>query len=674
MIFDSEWLTEYLDGSPDLDTLAERLTDCGCLVELREAGDGAEKWDVEITTNRPDAMNHRGLAREAAVAIDDRLRPLEFELEEADEEASDLAMVEIADSKLCPRYVARVIRGVRVGPSPEWLQRRLLNCGVRPINAVVDATNYVLLELGQPLHAFDLDLLRERRIVVRPAEAGEKLTTLDGEERALDPSMLMIADGGGVVALAGIMGGADSEIHGGTTDVLLESAHFDALSIRRTARRLGMHTEASHRFERGTDPEMAGRACDRAAALIAELAGGRVCRGRIDVYPRPWEPRSMEFSASALSAFAGLEIGADRMVQILSGLGFEPEVDIDAVTVNVPSFRVDIDRAPDLYEEVIRHVGYDAVPSRLPILPASPGRRNPNWELIDRARSAAVNAGLTEVMTWSFIDPETDELVASQPMCPGGKLPLDNPLAQTQGVMRRSLLPGLLTAASANFKQGELNLAIFEQGRVFNLGDDGPEEHERLGLVLSGDGASREERFAHLKGLVDDIATRVGLPNRRWSPGGAPWLDRDAGAEILSDDGTMVGFAGMLSQEFCERWDLRYDVSVAELDLKLATELPLPRFEALARHPSVVVDMTVEHRVDLSYAELERTSSDLAGEWVEDLSFVTRFEPRGDQPVVRTTLRLVYRHQDRSLTQDEVNAAHQELRNGLVERLGVTFA
>ena len=220
MIFDSDWLTELLDEAPNLDTMAEALTDCGCLVELREPGDGAEKWDVEVTTNRPDAMNHRGLAREAAVAADCRLRPIDFDLEEGGEDGSALASIEIVDPALCSRYVGRVIKGVTVGPSPEWLHRRLSNCGIRPINAVVDATNYVLLELGQPLHAFDLDLLGQKKIVVRPAEEGEKLTTLDGEERALDPSMLMIADGEGVVALAGIMGGADSEIHDGTTDVL----------------------------------------------------------------------------------------------------------------------------------------------------------------------------------------------------------------------------------------------------------------------------------------------------------------------------------------------------------------------------------------------------------------------------------------------------------------------
>jgi phenylalanyl-tRNA synthetase beta chain len=674
MIFDSEWLTENLSVAPDLDTLATKLTDCGCLVELREAGDGAEKWDVEVTTNRPDAMNHRGLAREAAVAVDGRLRPIDFDLEESDEDAATLATVEIAAPDLCSRYVARIIRGVRICSSPEWIQRRLLNCGVRPINAVVDATNYVLLELGQPLHAFDLDLVRGRRIIVRPAEVGETLTTLDGEERQLDEAMLMIADADGVVALAGIMGGADSEIHQGTSDVLLESAHFDALSVRRTARRLGMHTEASHRFERGTDPEMAAVACDRAAALIAEIAGGRVCKGRIDVNPRPWVSRRMELKVSELSAFTGLEIPAERVVEIFDGLGFAPQRDGDVVRVNPPSHRVDVERVSDLYEEVIRHVGYDAVPSELPILPTNPGRRNANWELIDRARDAAVSAGLTEVLTWSFIGPETDELVASQPMCPGASLPLENPLAQTQGVMRRSLLPGMLSAASTNFNQGERELSIFEQGRVFNLGEDGPQEHERLGVVISDHIVSREERFARLKGIVDDLVVRVGLPEICWQPGGNPWLDGQAGAEIRTDDGTVIGLAGILAREYGERWDLRQEVAVAELDLGLASELAIPRFEPLPRFPAVIVDMTVEHAANVSYAEIKAAVDALSNDWVEGVNLTARYSSSDLGGAVRTTLRLIYRHPERSLTQDEVNQEQERLRAELARDLEIKFA
>jgi phenylalanyl-tRNA synthetase beta chain len=675
MIFDSEWLIEHLAGAPDPDTLAESLTDCGCLVEVREPGDGAEKWDVEVTTNRPDAMNHRGLAREAALATGATLLPLEIEFEESDEDAAELAAVEIADDAACSRYVARVIRGVTVGESPEWMRRRLLNCGIRPINVVVDVTNYVLLELGQPLHAFDLERVRGRKIVVRSAIDGEKLTTLDGEERELDPSMLMIADGEGIMALAGIMGGGDSEIHENTTDVLLESAHFDALSVRRTARRLGMHTEASHRFERGTDPEMAAVACDRAAALIAELAGGRVCRGRIDVYPRPFEAPQMELSIAELSAFAGLEIPAERVVEIFRGLEFTPEISGDVIRVTVPPWRVDIERVPDLYEEVIRHVGYDAIPSELPVLATTPGRRSSNWELIDRARDAAVSTGLVEVMTWSFIDPETDELIATQPLCPGPSLPLDNPLAQTQAVMRRSLLPGLLAAANANFNQGQRTLALFEQGRVFSRADERPQEWERIGVLLADEVVGREERFVRLKGIVDDLIRRIGLPGVFWKRGGSPWLDPDAGALILTADGTMIGFAGILSSELAARWDLRHEVAVAELDLEKATEPPLSKFRSLHRHPPVVVDVTVEHPVDFSYAELIAAAGDLASDWVEDVSLVVRYrDEKALAGAVRTTLRLVYRHADRSLTQDEVNEAHERLRRGLVEKLGVALA
>jgi phenylalanyl-tRNA synthetase beta chain len=674
MIFDSDWLTEYFDGAPDLDSLAERLTDCGCLVELRDTGDGAEKWDVEVTTNRPDAMNHRGLAREAAVAVGGKLRPLDFELSECDEDATQLAAVEITDPSLCSRYVARLIRGVSVGPSPEWMQRRLLNCGVRPINAVVDATNYVLLELGQPLHAFDLDLVRGRRIVVRPAEAGEKLTTLDGEERELDPSMLIIADGEGVVALAGIMGGADSEINDDTTDVLLESAHFNALSVRRTARRLGMHTEASHRFERGTDPEMAAAACDRAAALIAELCGGRVCRGRIDVYPQRWEPQQMEFSVAALSAFAGLDIPPERVMDILEGLEFFPELEGDQIHVNVPPHRVDIDRLPDLYEEVIRHVGYDAVPARLPVLPTIPGHRHLNWELVDRARIAAVTAGLNEVMTWSFIDPETDKLVGSQPLCPGKPLVLDNPLASTQSVMRRSLLPGLLNAAQINLNQGERTLGFFEQGRVFDFDDAGPREHERLGIVLLDGSGDAEARFLRLKGVIEFVCEKIGLHTVVWKRGGQPWLAEEAGAVLEFSNREPVGMGGLISKEIAARWDLGPDVAIAELDIDSATEPTLPRYQALARFPSVVMDMTVEHEENLNFAELESATRALAGEWVEDLNYVTRFPLPDESGRVRTTQRLVYRHPDRSLTQEEVNTEHSKLREGLAERLGVTFA
>jgi phenylalanyl-tRNA synthetase beta chain len=308
------------------------------------------------------------------------------------------------------------------------------------------------------------------------------------------------------------------------------------------------------------------------------------------------------------------------------------------------------------------------------VLPTTPGHRNPNWELIDRARDAAVAAGLNEVMTWSFIDPETDELVGSQSLCPGEPLALDNPLATTQGVMRRSLLPGLLSAAQTNLNQGERTLGFFEQGRVFDLDDAGPHEHERLGIVLLDESGDAETRFLRLKGVIECVCEKVGLPALEWKRGGDPWVAENSGAILETADGTPVGMAGLVSRDIAARWDLGPDVLIAELDIDTATEAALPRYEALARFPSVVMDMTVEHEEGLNYAELESATRDLAGEWVEDLSYVTRFPLPDESGRVRTTQRLVYRHPDRSLTQEEVNTEHSNLREGLAERLGVTFA
>lgn len=678
MKFDAAWLMDHLDGAPGADETTGRLTACGFLVELREEGDGGEIWDVEVTTNRPDAMNHRGLAREAALATGAALKPFAFELEETGESSADLATVEIADPSMCTRFCARVIRGVKPASSPEWMQRRLINSGVRPISAIVDVTNYVLLELGQPLHAYDLAKVRGAKLVARRAEAGESLVTLDGETRKLEPGMPVIADAEGVVGLGGIMGGADSEIGDGTEDVLLEAANFDALTVRRAARTLGMHTEASHRFERGADPELPPLAIDYAAALIAEFSGGTVCSGRIDVRPRPWEPHELTTTATKVSAFMGLATPLERMVEIAEGLELEPRTDGDAIIVTVPSFRVDLEREADLMEEFVRHVGFDAIPARLPVLSSAPGHRNPNWELVDRARSAAVNAGLAEIMTWSFIDPAFDALVESFPLCPGNAVQLDNPLASTQATMRRSLLPGLLSAVRDNLNQGERAVAVFEQGRVFALAGGAPLEGERLAVALVGPalGAQRPVGFADLKGVVERMADELGFPALVWRRGGGPWLDEAQGAAIATEDGQIVGCAGLVDAAMATRWDIKVPVYVAELDLRAAAEeIPLPSFVELPRTPAVTADVTIEHSVDLSYAELHAVVRELAGNLVETVELQGRYAGKGLPPgAVRTTLRLTYRAADRSLTQDEVNEQQEALREGLSRRLGVTFA
>jgi len=677
MKFDAAWLMDLLEGAPGAEETTDRLTACGFLVELREEGDGGEIWDVEVTTNRPDAMNHYGLAREAALATGAKLKPVEFTLTEGDDPVADFAAVEIADPSMCTRFCARVIRGVKPASSPEWMQRRLLNSGVRPISAIVDVTNYVLLELGQPLHAYDLAKVRGAKLVARRAEAGETLVTLDGETRKLERGMPVIADAEGVVGLGGIMGGAESEIGDTTVDVLLEAANFDALTVRRAARKLGMHTEASHRFERGADPELPPLAIDYAAALIAEFTGGKVCSGRIDVRPRPWESHELRTTAARVSAFMGLETPVGRMLEIAAGLELDPRTDGDAITVTVPSFRVDLEREADLMEEFVRHVGFDAIPAQLPVLASAPGCRNPNWELVDRARSAAVGVGLAEIITWSFIDPAQDAEVESLPLCPGESVKLDNPLASTQSTMRRSLLPGLLSAVRENLNQGERNVAVFEQGRVFWQADEAPVEGERLAVALAGSGLGHQgvAGFADLKGVVEGMIDELGFPPVSWRRGGGPWLDEAQGAVIEAEGGRIVGCAGLLSQEAAQRWDLKTPVYAAELDLAAAAEaIPLPKFVELPRHPAVTADMTIEHATDLSYAELDAVVRELAGALIESIELQTRFSGKGLPPgAVRTTLRFTYRAADRSLTQNEVNETQKTLRENLSERLGVAF-
>jgi phenylalanyl-tRNA synthetase beta chain len=511
------------------------------------------------------------------------------------------------------------------------------------------------------------------------AREGETLTTLDGERRTLSPEMPVIADDDGPVGLAGLMGGADSEISDDTVDVWLEAANFDAITVRRMARRLGMHTEASHRFERGADPELPPVAVDLAAALIAELAGGTVCRGRVDVCPRPWQPGTMSFEVDRLSAFAGLAISADEATRIFSGLGFAPALEGGLLTCAVPSWRVDIERIPDLYEEVIRHVGYDRIPAVLPILGTTPGRRNANWERVDRARSAAVEVGLAEAVTYAFVDPADDALTVSLPLLPGDAVELANPLASTQTTLRRSLLVGLLNAVRDNLNQGERDLALFEQGRVFATVEDEPKESERLAIAMSGRVGSWADRrdidFGDLKGAVDGVLGSLGFGGVEWRRGGEPWLARSEGATLVSD-GRTIGCAGRVAKKMADRWGLKQAVYVAELDLEdVAAEPALPRFEPLPRFPAVTVDMTVEHRNDVSFAELERVTRGLASEDVEGIHLVARYSGKGlPADAVRTTLRLVYRRADRSLTQEEVNSNQESLRGQLSDQLQVRFA
>lgn len=673
------WLRDHITSELSAAELAERLTGCGMNVEVRDSVGDDEVWDVDITTNRPDAMNHHGLAREAAAAGCGTLRALAGGVPEGGEAIASLAAVTVEDGAGCARYCARVIRGVTVGPSPTWLVERLEHCGIRSINTVVDATNYVLLDLGQPLHAFDLDRLAGRRIVVRRARGGERLTTLDGIDRTLDPSDLVIADAERAMALAGVMGGGDSEITVASRDILIESAYFDALSVRRTARRHGLATEASHRFERGCDREMARLAVDRVAALIVELAGGVTATGVIDVQTPAAEPRRVAFSLAGLARFTGCPVPRAFVLRVLQALGFEPRGEGDDVICTVPSHRVDIELAEDLYEEVLRHFGYDNIPSALPVVTAQPGARLGSWPVTERARDAVAAAGLAEAVTYAFLAPELEAATASSPLAArGAAIALDNPLSVRMSVLRRSLLGPLAEAAAGNLRRGAERVALAEVARVFHRSDGQMPGEERLGVVLAGGFGGWDSRrptdFLDLKGVVETLLEQLGVSGVAWRPAqDCAVLAAGEAAEVVRD-GEVVAIVGRLADAVATLIEAPLPLWVAEIDLAPAGAQAAVTFRAIPRFPAVVADLTVRHRVELPFAELAAAVRAASPAWLEDVAPVVRYSGEGVAAgEVKTTLRLVYRMQDRSLTQEEVNGAHFALMDTLARRLGVSF-
>jgi len=678
MKYSLAWVRDHLEGQTPAAELAERLTAVGMNIETREAAGDDEVWDADITTNRPDAMNHRGLAREGAAAGCGTLKPLAVKLTEGSTPVGQLATLTVEDAKGCPRYCARVVRGVKVAPSPAWLVERLERCGIRPINNIVDATNFVLLDVGHPLHAFDLALLSGREIRVRRARPGEGITTLDGVERKLSSEDLVIADAARAVAVAGVMGAANTEINPRTKDVLIESAYFEPASVRRTARRLGLKTEASHRFERGADRAMARTAVDLAAELIVRLAGGELAAGVLDPGPQMPAPRTIEVSLARLAAFAGCEIPPELTLRVLNALELSPCLYGDAVTCTVPSHRVDLELREDIYEEVLRHFGYERIPSTLPSYPVAAGERLGSWPLTDRARDAVVAVGAAEAVTYSFVSEELESRTAGSALAErGDAVRLENPLSARMAVLRRSLLAGLVEAAGVNLRRGAERVLLGEVGRVFFTRGKGVAEEERLALALAGRAGPWDDvhpaDFLDLKGIVEAVLADLGVRETLWRPAGAAVLAPGEGAEVVAG-GKVVAIAGRLADGAAHAFDLPAPVWVAEMDLAAAAAEPVPVFQPLPRFPAVSADLTVRHKLSLTFTELLAAVRAAAPPWLETVSPVVRYRGEGvGADEVKTTLRLVYRHPERSLTQDEANAAHFALMDTLARELAVSF-
>ena len=668
MLISYDWLKEITPSELSPEELRERLTMVGLAIDAVERHGEDAVLDVEVPSNRPDCLSHVGIGREVAVIARTQLHLPEIKAFKTEGRAADLTSVEIKDADLCPRYAARLVRGVKIGPSPEWLAKRLETIGQRPINNVADITNYVLHELGQPLHAFDFQKLSGPRIVVRRAARAEKLKTLDGVERELTSDMLVIADAERPVALAGVMGGEESEISNTTTDVLIESAYFDPNSVRRTARQLGMDTEASRRFERGADCEGVIRAQERCVQLICELAGGVASEDAIDVYPSPLVPRSVNLRPQRVPVLTSVSVERGEILRILSGLGFAlVNESPDKLSFKVPSWRIDVEQEEDLVEEVARHTGYDKIGSELPPSSAS-GEYQPS-EMKQRLLRRALTAfGFDEAINFSFAAKETD-----------GQSELKNPIIEESAFMRRTLLPGLLNSLRHNLNHGMRDVRLFEIGRVFGPISDGelPDEQLSLALIATGGAleankaqAEREIDFFDLKGALETAIDWMSLTPLTFTQASSPHLREGQSALIKFSDGTEIGTIGRLAESMAASYKFRYPVYVMEVDLDALISGPAKgvQYYSLPRYPSVVRDISllVNRSIaldDLLKAIREKHVPDFRG-----VKLVGTFEGGSIPSSKRSvTLRLEYRSDERTLRDEEVEERHAQLTSSLLE-------
>jgi phenylalanyl-tRNA synthetase beta chain len=696
MLISLNWLRELTGTKLGPQEVRERLTSVGLAVDAVEERDGDSVLDVEVPSNRGDCLSHVGVARELAVIERSQVSNLKSQVSKSEGKTGDFASVEIVDPDLCPRYAARVVRGVKIAPSPEWLVRRLEAIGQRPINNVADITNYVLHELGQPLHAFDLAKLTEHRIVVRRASKGEAITTLDGIDRKLDPDMLVIADAKRAVAVAGVMGGEASEISNATSDVLIESAYFNPASVRRTAKLLGLHTEASHRFERGADPEGVLRAQERCVALICEIAGGVASVDALDVYPKPVATKVVDLRPERIRALTGLHVERDEILRILTELGFNPRQAAAAsagafgvsasgrlltkLTFIVPSWRHDVVAEEDLVEEVARHTGYDKIQTELP--PASLAGEYHSTETRKRAlRQALAARGFYEAINLSFVEltDDFDLIPHFAGRGPESQVTLTNPIIEEASRMRSTLLPGLLNSIRHNLNHGIRDTCLFEIGRVFAAFEPGklPEEREALGFVATGGliranraQADRELDFFDLKGAVEAAIEAMNLPPLDFEAAIVKHL-RAGQTAAISINGARVGSIGRLADAIAADYKFRQPVFAAELDLNTLFEMkelpvlysPLPRFPSIVRDVSLLVDRKV------TVAELLRAANDQKVENCVGANFVGTYEGEGIPEDKRSvTLRFEYRAGDRTLRDEEVDEIHRPLVKALQEK------
>jgi phenylalanyl-tRNA synthetase beta chain len=638
-------------------------------------------FEIGITPNRPDALSALGVARELAALFGQQLKYPEIKLDEESFRVEELASIEVLDPDHCPRYTGRVILDVNIGPSPFWMVDRLAGAGIRSINNVVDITNFVMMEMGQPLHSFDMDRLAGKRIVVKTAQEGDRFTTLDKVERILNPSTLMICDGEKAVGVGGVMGGLNSEIVPETQNVLLESAYFSPVSIRRTSKNLGLSTEASYRFERGVDPLGCELASRRATALMAGLADGKVAAGCIDVCPEPFKKRIIPFSPSKCNAFLGSDFSTEEMVTTLEAIGIECSGSGDPIQVTAPSFRPDLEREVDIFEEAARLVGFDKIPATMPAVRAPITPNDPSLNAREKARSILESLGLTEIITYSFI-PENfgDKLNLASDSPLRNSVRIINPLSEDQSLMRTCFAHGLFDVLHRNQSFNMFDVRLYEIGMSFfpREGEALPEERLTIAGLLAGarhqaswDGKPVNVDFYDLKGVVEDLLEGMSVTDLKFEHEKAPAYFNASASARVSSKGRPLGWLGRTAKPVADNYDLRGEVYIFELDLPSILDVQggVPVYASLPKFPFVDRDLALTLDTQIEAAAVVDFIRSLDEKQLTDINLFDAYEGERVGPDRRSlAFRLRYRSPERTLTDEEVNQIHKNVMDSVLTR------
>ena len=628
--------------------------------------------EYEITSNRVDCFSILGIAREAAVTFDKPFCPPVVEPTGNDEDVNDFISVEVNDTELCPRYTARVVKNIKVGPSPEWMQRRLAAQGIRPINNIVDITNYVMEEYGQPMHAYDLSTIAGQKIIVRRAEDNEKFVTLDGQERTLDSSMLMICDAEKPVGIAGIMGGENSMITDDVDAILFEAACFDGTNIRLSGKKLGMRTDAQSKFEKGLDPNNASAAIDRACQLIEVLGCGEVVGGMVDVYGKVKEPHEIPFQPERINRLLGTDLSAEQMLGYFKSL--ELEYDADRNVMIIPTFRQDLLGTADLAEEVARFYGYSNIPSTLPSGESTSGKVSFKHRVEDVAKETAEFCGFSEGMTFSFESPKVFDklrLDADDPLRQA--ITIANPQGEDYSIMKTTPLNGMLVSLARNFNRRNKDVKLYEMAKIYLPKSLPLTEYadERVQFTL---GFYGEGDFFTMKGVVEEFLERAGMhdivdydPNA-----GKNFLHPGRQANIIYQD-KVIGYMGEVHPEVCENYDMKTRAYIAVLDMPVITEMATfdRHFKGIAKHPAVNRDISMVVKKDILVGQIEKVIREKGGHHLESYHLFDIYEGSQIKPGYKSVAySITFRANDRTLEEKDITAAMDKIIAGL-EDLGI---